>query len=68
MQKLKEGGSAMVVDRPDKEQVIFYRDPNLDLKVDEGEGGREERTCTCIEQVMFVCLSVCQTCRRCGAV
>lgn len=58
----------MVVDRPDKEQVIFYRDPNLDLKVDEGEGGREERTCTCIEQVMLVCLSVCQTCRRCGAV
>ena len=29
----------MVVDRPDKEQVIFYRDPNLDLQVDEGEGG-----------------------------
>ena len=31
----------MVVDRPDKEQVIFYRDPNLDLQVDEGEGGGE---------------------------
>lgn len=37
VQRLRDGGSALVVDRPDKEQVIFYRDPNLDLQVDEGE-------------------------------
>ena len=55
----------MVVDRPDKEQVIFYRDPNLDLQVDEGEGGGEGVGCTC--RVIQSCLP-CQTCRHCGAV